>query len=89
VRRLRACAAVALLAAGCGEANEREESVPIEQVPPVVLEAAKKKLPGYTFQAAYKIKFEGKDAFELRGKDKRGKISEVEVDPAGNVLLVE
>jgi hypothetical protein len=54
-----------------------------------VLETARKTLPGLKFDTAYKMKVQGKDAYELRGKDKRGKSREVEVSPSGEVLEIE
>jgi hypothetical protein len=63
--------------------------VPIEQVPANVMEVARKQLPGYTFDTAYKMKIDGKDAYEVRGKDKRGKVREVEVSATGEVLAIE
>jgi uncharacterized membrane protein YkoI len=53
------------------------------------MEVARKELPGYTFDTAYKMKIDGKDAYEVRGKDKRGKVREVEVSAAGEVLAIE
>jgi hypothetical protein len=35
------------------------------------------------------MKIDGKDAFEVRGKDKKGKVREVEVSATGEVLGVE
>ena len=32
---------------------------------------------------------DGKDAYEVRGKDKRGKVREVEVSATGEVLAIE
>ena len=46
-------------------------------------------LPGIPFDRAYKIDVNGKDAYEIRGKDCRGKIREVEVSTSGEVLEVE
>jgi hypothetical protein len=79
------------LAPGCGEGGPpmSDEVVPTDQVPPVVLEAARKQLPGLTFDTVYKMKVGGKDAYEVRGKDKKGKVREVEVSPTGEVLAVE
>jgi len=80
----------ALLAAcGCGEKVERAEAVPLGQVPPPAMESATKALPEVKFDLARKIKVDGQDAFEVRGKDPRGKVREVEVSPAGKVLEVE
>ena len=66
-----------------------DEIVPIEQVPAPVMDAARKQLPGYTFDTVYKMKIDGKDAYEVRGKDKKGKVREVEVSATGEVLGVE
>lgn len=78
------------LALGCaGESPIRDEPVPIDQIPAVAMEAAKKALPGYTFDTAFKLKVDGQDVFEIRGKDRKGKTREVEVTPAGEVLEIE
>ena len=37
----------------------------------------------FYFDTAYKMKINGKDAYEVRGKDNRGKIREVEVSATG------
>ena len=83
--------AVLLLAAlGCdGGEPEPAHSVPIDQVPPRLMEVARKQLPGLNFDRAYKIEVNGKDAYEIRGKDSRGKIREVEVSQDGEVIEVE
>jgi uncharacterized membrane protein YkoI len=78
-----------ILALGCESEPKSDQIVPVEQVPPQVMEAARKELPGYTFDTVYKMKIEGKDAYEVRGKDKRGKVREVEVSATGEVLGVE
>jgi uncharacterized membrane protein YkoI len=79
-----------ILAAGCSsKPPESEEIIPIESVPAKVMEVARKQLPGYTFNTAYKMKVDGKDAYEVRGKDKRGKEREVEVSATGEVLAIE
>jgi hypothetical protein len=77
-------------ALGCGSTPPQSDPVvPIEQVPPKVMDAARKELPGFAFDTVYKMKIEGKDAYEVRGKDKRGKIREVEVSAEGEVMAVE
>jgi hypothetical protein len=84
--------AVILLASfGCGGGGEQEsaQSVPIDQVPPTIMEVARKQLPGLKFDRAYKIDVNGKDAYEIRGKDSQGKIREVEVSQDGEVIEVE
>jgi hypothetical protein len=78
-----------VFAFGCENEPKSDDIVPIEQVPPKVVEAARKELPGYTFDTVYKMKIDGKDGYEVRGKDKRGKVREVEVSATGEVLGVE
>jgi hypothetical protein len=90
MRRLAKLAAAALIAAaGCGETGETLEAVPLDKLPAGSIEAAKKAVPGVTFERARKAKVNGQDAFELVGKDKRGKTREVEVSPEGKVLEVQ
>ena len=74
---------------GCDSAPTSDDIVPMEAVPAGVLEAARKELPGLTFDTVYRIKVDGKDAYEVRGKDRRGKIREVEVSGTGEVLGIE
>src|SRR5262249_50007706 len=74
---------------GCESQPKSDEIIPIDQVPAHVIEVARKQLPGYTFDTAYKMKIDGKDAYEVRGKDKRGKVREVEVSATGEVLAIE
>jgi hypothetical protein len=79
-----------IFALGCTSSPpESDPIVPIEQVPANVMEVARKQLPGYTFDTVYKMKIDGKDAYEVRGKDKRGKVREVEVSATGEVLAIE
>jgi hypothetical protein len=78
------------LASGCSSAPPQSDPVvPIDEVPPKVMDVARKELPGFTFDTVYKMKIEGKDAYEIRGKDRRGKVREVEVSAEGEVLAVE
>ena len=80
---------VVSLVVGCGGPPKSDAVVPIDHLPPAVLKAARERSPGYTFHVAYRIKFEGKDAFEVRGKNKQGQNIEVEISPTGEVLAVE
>ena len=74
---------------GCGDEIVRQEPVPLEKLPPGTMDAATKALPDVKFNKARKAKFNGQDAFEIRGKDKRGKIREVEVSTSGQILEIE
>jgi hypothetical protein len=91
----RLCALLFLLAttSGCGgdddDVAEVKKALPLDKVPAAVLKAAKEADPSLTFFAAYEGKFDGKDAIELKGKTKTGKIREIEVSPDGKVLGTE
>ena len=74
---------------GCGEKPDREESVPLDQVPAAAMAAATKALPDIKFERAQKIKVDSKVVYEIRGKNKRGKIQEVEVTASGEVVQIE
>ena len=82
-------ATVALMALGCSEEIERGEAIPLDQLPPGAMDLAQKSLPGVKFDLARKARYRGQDAIEIRGKDKTGKIREVEVDTSGKLLEIE
>ena len=75
---------------GCGDNDDDvgkvKTAIPMDQVPVAVLKAAKDAAPDLTFFAAYKDTFQGQDSIELKGKNKQGKIKEIEVSPEGKVL---
>lgn len=75
--------------AGCEGRPKADQVIPVDQVPPNLMEIAKKELPGYTFDTVYKMKVDGEDAYEIRGKNKDGKVREVEVSASGKVLEIE
>lgn len=81
--------AMMLIAAGCENEPQSDDIVPIDQVPANIMATARKQLPGFTFDTVYKMKIDGKEAYEVRGKDARGKVREVEVSAAGEVLGIE
>jgi hypothetical protein len=76
-------------AAGCGGSVPKPESVKIDAVPQVVLKTARERLPGYNFTRAYRKVEDGRDVFELLGKDRQGKVREIEVTPSGEFVRVE
>jgi prepilin-type processing-associated H-X9-DG protein len=93
---MRRCSAIFVLALstfGCGDDDDYAEGpktpIPLDQVPAVVLQAAKRAAPDLSFFAAYKDKFDGQESIEIRGKTKSGKIKEIEVSPDGKVLGTE
>ena len=91
MRRIRLGLFLMIFAAGCaGSPPESDPIVPIAEVPSNVVATAKKTLPGISFDTVYKMKMKnGKDAYEFRGKDNRGKVREVEVSVDGEVLEIE
>jgi hypothetical protein len=82
--------AASLLAAwGCRDEAERPEPLPFDQVPAEVKAAAAKTLPNVKFDKAQKVKVNGQEVYEVRGKERGGKIREVEVSTSGKVLKTE
>jgi len=72
-------------AVGCGgEANR--VVIELAEVPPNVMDVAKKELPGVTFDKAWKMK---DGSFEVSGKDKKGKVREIDVKADGTVIEIE
>ncbi len=78
------------IAMGCQrEPIPGEDLVPLDQVPAKVMEAAKAKLPDVIFEAAWKEEDGGRIAYEVRGKNKVGKIRDVKVTPDGEILELD
>lgn len=80
---------IALGSLGCEADREPEKIVPMAEVPARALEVARQKLPGIQFNKAWKVSDEGKDAFEIRGVDKVGKIRDIRVTAGGEVLEID
>ena len=75
-----------VLVVGCGQSRPKDVAVPLEQVPEPLRKIAKEKLPGIDFDRARKT---ANGNYEIRGKDKRGKVREVELTPSGEVVEIE
>ena len=75
---------------GCGGTKAKAEKTPMDlkDVPPEIMKVAKEKLPGVTFNEAFR---EANGNFELRGKDKNnpGKIREIDIKPDGTVEEIQ
>lgn len=67
---------------GCGSKTPQKTTIDLNDVPPSILKIAKEKLPGVTFTSAYK---EPNGSYELRGKEKSGKVREIDIRPDGVV----
>lgn len=80
-------AGLALAAAvGCGGGEANRVVIELSEVPANVMDVAKKELPGVTFDKAWKKK---DGSFEVSGKDKKGKIREIDVKADGTVIEIE
>ena len=75
-------------AVGCGEAQRAAAPLPLkfEDLPPAFVETARKELPGVRFDSAFR-KPDG--TLEIRGREKSGKVREVEIRPDGTVEEIE
>ena len=94
MRRYYGILVLTMAMTGCGgddddDRGEGKKPMPMDQVPAVVLKAAKAAAPDLTFYAAYRDQFNGQDSIELKGKTKNGKIKEIEVSPDGKLLGTE
>lgn len=91
----RAAVALALVVAGCGEREAEEQfarrTIAVKDVPAAVMEGASKELPGVDFAEAWKnVEADGAlHSYEIRGRNKDGKIREVRVAADGKILEIE
>lgn len=74
------------LLVGCSEKTPLKTRMELKDVPPEILKVAKEKLPGVTFDSAYK---EPNGSYEVRGKAKNGKVREIDIKPDGTVEEIE
>ncbi len=87
MRRLMFCCLLlgTLSTFGCAKA-EKAKPLPIEEVPADFMKTAKDKLPDITFDQALK---RADGSYEVRGKDKNGKIRDIDIAADGTVLAIE
>lgn len=80
-----------VLTFGCAKSEQpaQPEMLSLEEVPEIVMKAAREKLPDVRFDSAWKARERGQDVYEVRGKTSAGKVFEVEVTPDGVVVAVE
>ena len=78
--------ALLVLAAGCNRSDSTGTVVPLQEVPAPLMKIAREKLPDVSFSDARK-KSDG--SFEIRGKTRTGKVREIELSSAGEVLDIE
>ena len=75
-----------LFVVGCGEKTPTGENVPLDKVPEPVMTVAKEKLPDVKFEQAWKTP---NGNYEVRGKEKNGKVRDIQVKPDGEVVEVD
>ena len=75
---------VLFLALGCGD--RKVADVPLDQVPEPVMKTAKEKLPDVKFEQAWKT---ANGNYEVRGKEKSGKVRDIQVKPTGEVVEID
>jgi hypothetical protein len=85
MKRILILAALALLGMGCAE-EPRGGNVPLNEVPESVMKMAKEKLPGIQFEQAWKTPTGN---YEVRGKDKNGKVRDSQIKPDSEVVEVD
>jgi len=79
--------AVCLLALLCGcSGGAKDQPIPLDQVPAEYQKTAKAKLPDVKFEQAIK---RSDGTYEVRGRDKAGRVRDVELSAAGEVIAVE
>lgn len=76
-----------LLVCGCGPAavSPHRVGLPLSQVPEKMMKIAHSRFPDVKFDTAWKL---DSGAIEIRGKNKVGKIHEVELSAAGDIVEV-
>jgi hypothetical protein len=84
---LATCLAAVAVTAGCSRPPAAPEAVMrIEDVPPELMKIAQQELPGVRFDSVWR---KPSGTLEIRGREKNGKVREVEVRPDGSIQEVE
>lgn len=80
------CSAL-VMALGCGAARrEPPKRIELKEVPEKIMKIAREKLPDVNFDNAL-VKPSG--SYEVRGKNKAGKLREIDIRPDGTVEEIE
>jgi hypothetical protein len=72
--------------AGCGSKPAAAPSVAIEDLPPAFVQTAKQRFPRVKFDEVFR-KPDG--TLEIRGREKNGKIRELQLRPDGTIIELE
>jgi hypothetical protein len=84
VKRKAAVLIIAFALAGCGQPPAAP--IPLEQVPASIMKISQEKLPDVKFDRAVR---RADGSYEISGKDKKGKVRDVELTASGEVTEVE
>jgi hypothetical protein len=84
VKRKAAVLIILVALAGCGQPTAAP--VPLEQVPASIMKISQEKLPDVKFDRAVR---RADGSYEISGKDKKGKVRDVELTASGEVTEVE
>lgn len=85
-RWLPVVALTAVTIAGCGRSQRQVTTLRLEDLPPGLMQVAREKLPGVTFDTAWR---KASGTYEIRGKAANGKIREIDLRPDGTVEEIE
>lgn len=80
---------VLLSAMACGSTpptGGRKEPMDLGKVPEKIMKIAKEKLPDVEFDRAFRL---SNGDYEIRGKNKSGKVREIEISPEGEVKEIQ
>jgi hypothetical protein len=85
---MRTIMIVVLLAfiVGCGGDSQKRDPIQVSDVPENVMKVAKEKLPDVTFDKAWRKK---NGEYEISGKDKKGKVREIDITPEGKITEID
>ena len=84
MKRKAAVLIIAFALAGCGQPPAAP--IPLEQVPASIMKISQEKLPDVKFDRAVR---RADGSYEISGKDKKGKVRDVELTASGEVTEVE
>jgi len=84
-RGIALCSILAVVV-GCGSNAAVDQSISVDEVPAPLRKIAVEKLPNVTFDRATK---RGDGSYEIRGKDKKGKVRDIDLTAGGDVIEIE
>ena len=74
-----------LIILGCAK-EPAAQPIPLDQVPPELMKISKEKLPEVTFDQSIK---RADGSYEVRGRDKNGKVRDIDLTSSGEIIEIE